>query len=383
MNREERLLERHLHHWRSRGLIGAELESSLRSASSELLRERSTGVLTRALAMLGGLLLLAGLILIIAENWAAIPPSAKLLGWGALHVGLLAGVVGFERRAHAAIAEALALVAGGWVLAGIGLVSQIYQLSSRPPNGVWLWLVLLLPGAWLLKQRAVGVTIFLALVAALTLEVGEADSLVHAAQTESPWLWLGLPLLAASLCQLLPRGGATLAGWSGRWAFSVSQLFLLVFGAVQELSRSDIGRAWLVAAPGLAFALAFPPRVLPGAWRPNGARLILAVSLLPWAIMGARYEPGVLVDQLAVGAAWIAQLAVALLVIRFGAVSGAPEWVNAGYAALLAGVITRYFDFFGNYLEGGAALALTGLLLLVVLYGLESARRRTLHKEAA
>lgn len=83
------------------------------------------------------------------------------------------------------------------------------------------------------------------------------------------------------------------------------------------------------------------------------------------------------------GAAWIFQLGVALLVIRAGARSGSFEWVNAGYAALLAGVTTRYFDFFGNYLEGGTALALTGLLLLVVLYGLESARRRTLRKEAA
>jgi uncharacterized membrane protein len=87
-------------------------------------------------------------------------------------------------------------------------------------------------------------------------------------------------------------------------------------------------------------------------------------------------------DMLAVGLDWIAQLAIAMLVIRMGASAGEREWVNLGYLALLAGVLTRYFDFFGNYLEGGTALALTGLLLLVVVYGLEAARRRTLGKEA-
>lgn len=383
MNREERVLERHLRYWRERGLIGVELEASLRAASAELRRGRPGSVLTRALGTLGGLLLLAGLILIVAENWAAIPAGTKLLGWAAIHTGLLAGAAGFESRGRPALGEALALVASGWMLAGIGLVSQIYQLSSRPANGVWLWLALLLPGAWLLRQRAVAVSIFVALVSALTLEVAADDSPVHAVRADAPWLWLGLPLLAAAACRGLPRRIEALPGWCGRWVFLASQVFLLVFGAAQELDRSDIGGAWLVAAPGLALALAFPGLLLPAPWGANGARLVVLASLLPWTLMGARYDAGGALDQLAVGAAWIVQLGVALLVIRAGARAGALEWVNAGYVALLAGVVTRYFDFFGNYLEGGAALALTGLLLLVVLYGLETARRRTLRKGAA
>jgi uncharacterized membrane protein len=86
-------------------------------------------------------------------------------------------------------------------------------------------------------------------------------------------------------------------------------------------------------------------------------------------------------DEVAIGLSSIAQLAVAILVIRAGARAGSESWVNLAYLALLAGILTRYFDFFRDYLQGGAALALTGSLLLFILYALEKARRRTLRRE--
>ena len=81
--------------------------------------------------------------------------------------------------------------------------------------------------------------------------------------------------------------------------------------------------------------------------------------------------------------AWVAQLAAAILVIRAGARTGSRAWVNLGYLAVLAGVVVRYFDFFGDFLEGGAALALTGVMLLFIVFALEKARRRTLHAQVA
>ena len=119
-----------------------------------------------ALAGLGGGLLLAGLILIIAENWEALHRSLKLGGWALLQLAFLfvAYRLGQLWRDRPALAEAIAFVAGGWVLGGIALVSQIYQLDSRPPNGIWLWLILVLPAAWLLERRAVAAVVFIALL---------------------------------------------------------------------------------------------------------------------------------------------------------------------------------------------------------------------------
>lgn len=385
MTREWKVLERHFRHWREKGLVPAELEVQLRSASDELAKGSAGRVMRTALGGLGGALLLAGLTLVIAENWEVLDRGVKLAGWGILQVGFLFAAYHLGRLFpdRPALAEALTLVAGGWVLAGIALVSQIYHLDARPPNGVWLWLVLVLPAAWLLERRAVSAVVFVALVAGFTLETAQNDSWVHAREASSPWLWLAIPLLAAALASWLPRAASFIGDWVGAWSFVAANFVLLVFGTVQELDRSGLGRAWGLAAPGLLLAVALPERVLPRAWDALTARLVLAATLLPWIVMGSRYERGALLGELAVGLSWIAQLAIAVLVIRAGARGESESWINLGYLALLAGILTRYFDFFGEYLQGGLALALTGGLLLFILYALERARRRTLRVEVA
>jgi hypothetical protein len=224
--------------------------------------------------------------------------------------------------------------------------------------------------------------LFVALVTALSLEVYEADSLIHAPHAETPWLWLAIPLLAGTLVSRLPRPLPELRSWLGLWTFGAGQLFLLVLGASHDLDHSELGAAWVVAAIGLAAALAWPARSLPAAWDATTARLALVLTVLPWLLLGARYDSSGIFDNIAIGAAWVVQLAIAILVVRAGAHAGSHAWINLGYVALLTGVVVRYFDFFGDFLEGGTALALTGFVLLFVLFALERARRRTLAVEA-
>jgi uncharacterized membrane protein len=378
--RDLKVLDKHFARWREAGLVSAELEAQLRAASRDLSR-RSAGTAVRvALACLGGGLLLAGLTLIVAENWQALPRGLKLVGWAALQLTLLLGSDRLARvPGQRALSGALTLVAGGWVLAGIALVSQIYHLDSRPPNGIWLWLALVLPGAWLLERGSAAAVVFVALLTGLFMEAFEKDSWMHATHPDGPWLWLGLPALAGGIVSWLPRPAVLLKRLQGAWVFGASMFFLLVLGAAQELDSSSLGPAWIPAGLGVAALLALPLRLLP--WDPTTSRLFVAGSLVPWVLMGAQYDAGRLPDRLGVGLSWVLQLALAVLVIRAGARGGAESWVNLGYMALLAGIVTRYFDFFGDYLEGGAALALTGVLLLGALWLLARSRRRTLATE--
>jgi uncharacterized membrane protein len=379
VKRELRLLERHFEHWRKAGLLSPDLETGLRQASAELLDRSTSGIVRRALAGLGGGLLLAGLVLLVAENWEGLHRGVKLAGWAALQGALLLLAQDFGRRfpERPFLAEALTFVAGGWALGGIALLSQIYQLDARPPNGIWLWLALVLPAAWLLERRAVAAVVFVAIVAALTLEAGQNDTVFRVARADGPWIWIGLPLLAVALTSCLPGGVGSIREWAGVWIFGAANLFLLAFGAAQHFDRSDLGGGWWLAGPGLLLAFALPARLLPSAWGPSSGRLFFN-ALLPWALIGTRFDGGVLVDQAAIGVAWIAQLALAVLAIHAGARAGSTAWINLGYLALLAGILTRYFDFFGDFLRGGAALAMTGALMLFVLFALEKARRLTL-----
>jgi uncharacterized membrane protein len=377
-------VDRHLARWRAEGLVDEELAARLRASSAAADHAGGSSTVVRtALALLGGLLVLAGLFLVVAENWQLLGRGVKLAGWAVLLVALLAASQEAARRfpGRRALAEAFALIAGGWVLAGIALVGQIYHLDARAPNGIWLWLALVLPAAWLLERRATAVVVFTAIVSGLVLEFGLRDGILHAASVESPWLWLATPLLAGAAASFLPHPWRPLRGWLGAWTFAVGQLFLLVLGATHDLDRTDLGPAAVVAALGLLAAVAIPARVLP--WHALTSRLVLALTLLPWSLLGARYDAGAILDNLGIGLAWLVQIAVAVLLIRAGARSGSRTWVNLGYAAVLAGVVVRYFDFFGAYLEGGAALILTGIVLLFIVYALEKARRRTLVAEAA
>jgi uncharacterized membrane protein len=383
MSRDLKALDKHLRHWRQQGLVDAEMEARLRTSSEDLDRSAVGGVLRTALALLGGALVLAGLTLVIAENWMILHRGVKLAAWAILLAAFVAASQEAARRFpdREALAEAFALVAGGWVLAGIALVAQIYHLNARPPNGIWMWIALVLPAAWLLDRRATAAVVFAALVTALTLEFGEVDSIVHAKSVEGPWLWLAVPLLAGVLVSFFPRPWQPLRGWIGTWTFVAGQFFLLVLGAAQELDETDLGPSAVVAALGLLAGLVLPRRVLP--WDALTSRVLIAGTLLPWSILGKEYERGAIVDGVAVGASWIIQIALAILIIRAGASSASRTWVNLGYAAVLTGVVVRYFDFFGDFLEGGAALVLTGLMLLFVMYALEKARRRTLQAQAA
>jgi len=357
----------------------------MRLASAELDRSRTGTVVRTALGALGAGLLLAGLVLIIAENWAAIPGFVKLGGWAVLQCAFLfladRLAVRFPERLY--LSEAFAFLAGGWVLAGIALVSQIYHLDSRPPNGVWLWLALALPAAAVLRRRATAVVLFAALTAALAMETWTDDSWLHARRAENPWLLLAIPMLGAALVSWLPVAADRLRGGVGAWVFGTAAVCLLSFGARQGFDETSLGGAWLLVAGGFLMALAWPHRCLPAAWDATTARAVLVVSVLPWILIGGQYDGGEMIDIIAVGTAWIAQLGIAILVIRAGARASSTAWVNLGYVALVAGIVTRYFDFFGDYLEGGTALTATGALLLFCVYALEKSRRRTLAGEVA
>jgi len=238
--------------------------------------------------------------------------------------------------------------------------------------------VLVLPMAWVLRTSGTAAALFVAVTAALSAEVGAEDSWLRATRAEGPWLVLAVPIASALLVSLLPPPSRFLRSSVGVWVFGAAQFCLLVLGATQDFDHNTLGRAWLLVGPALLLALARPDRCMPASWDALAARVFLVLSVLPWLLLGAEYERDHLLDLAAVGLAWIVQLLLSVLVIRTGARAGSAAWVNLGYLALVAGILTRYFDLFGEYLEGGLALVATGILLLFVLYVLEKSRRRTL-----
>ncbi len=135
---------------------------------------------SRILSIIGAVLVSAGIILLIASNWDAIPRLVKLAGGLALLGGAHAGgwFVGRDGR-HPRVAEALHLIGSVMFLANIALVGQIYHLSSRTPNAILLWLLGIAPLAWILRSKAQHILTLGVLALWLGLELNERDSLLY------------------------------------------------------------------------------------------------------------------------------------------------------------------------------------------------------------
>ncbi len=108
--------------------------------------------LSRSLGGLGAFVLCFGVILIIASNWNLLSNLTKISMFivllGSCHfTGLYLAKKNYKNSAIF-----LHLLGAGLVIAGIGLVAQIFNLNSNPKNALGLWLIMIAPLAIILKN---------------------------------------------------------------------------------------------------------------------------------------------------------------------------------------------------------------------------------------
>jgi uncharacterized membrane protein len=145
--------------WIQKGIVTEETAKQLSSTYElENLRHESTRLLSAVIFTIGGLLLGGGLISFVAANWEVIPTPIKL----ALIFSALLGLhtVGFWlwhsknwRRLGHALIFCGCLVFG----ANIGLVAQIFHISSNWYGGFGAWALGSLVMAWAIRSWIIGV----------------------------------------------------------------------------------------------------------------------------------------------------------------------------------------------------------------------------------
>jgi uncharacterized membrane protein len=123
--------------WRQAGLIDASTADVLaRDIEANERRSLSFGSI---LAMMAALLFGAAILIFIAANWEAIPRLARV---AALFAIILAGYVGgavLKTRDHAAIGEALWIIAAAAFGGSIALIGQMYHLSGDEASVLITW----------------------------------------------------------------------------------------------------------------------------------------------------------------------------------------------------------------------------------------------------
>jgi hypothetical protein len=316
---------------------------------------------------LGGLLLGAGILLLVAAHWDTLAPLQRFL--------LILVVVGGLHLAGAFLADrapglSAALHACGTVSLGGGifLSGQIFHLAEHWPGGVLLWAVGAGIGWWLLRQwpqAAIGAVLAPAWLAGewmVATEGGRGGAV------------LGSFLVLLALAYLGAEPGSTrypalrrALVWLG--ALGIIPVSVTLVALASSASRADqplpAGLALLgwIAAVGL----------------PVAAGLTLRRSnLVPLAASAAWVVAGTLLASYrgAVPYLWCGVLAVG--VIAWGVHERRAERINLGIAGFALTVLVSYFSDVMDRLGRSASLIGLGLLFLGGGYLLEQTRRRLL-----
>lgn len=393
-----------------RKILGTDAAEALRALAKEQAKEGGALTLASVLGWLGGGAVVLGIILLIGSNWEGIPDFFKLAAFLVLLAGSHGAGFAITRLGlpYERTAAAFHFIGGGLFLAGVGLVAQIYNLHGRPPNGILVWLVSLIPLVILLKSSSLSLLSVFAFVLWAHLESDQSDSILRMQDSFALHLMLELGV------------GVALIGFSAalkRWDAGVASVFrvcgvLILFFAIYTLGfyrhysgRSgwyggDVDRgglmpwiALLLGAAGLAAgARGMAPEspwlrlrllILLGVTLAVGA----GVSLIETGVIGrgeriveqsdfGRWQRYTVAGWTLTVFAWALWFLMGLWCIAWGAKADRKGFVNLGVLAVGAGIITRFFDLVGTLAETGTLFLIGGVVLLATGFGMEKWRRR-------
>lgn len=123
--------------WRQGGLIDAATADILaRDIEANARKSLSFGSI---LAMMAALLFGAAILIFVAANWEAIPRLARVAALFAIILGGYVGGAVLKMRDHAAIGEALWIVAAAAFGGSIALIGQMYHLSGDEASALVTW----------------------------------------------------------------------------------------------------------------------------------------------------------------------------------------------------------------------------------------------------
>jgi hypothetical protein len=355
-------IDKKLGAWQQAGLVTADQAEAIR-AFEEQRSGSAKSWIVGGLGAVGGLAIVGGLISLIAANWNNVPVAAKLLAMGLLLAGALVAALRLDRAGRPLVSDLFLLAHGLLALAAVGLVAQIYNLSSGPWRGLFLCAALAVPAAVVsrrsllsdlpLAYALVGLGLWLDRTRALQEELrGFGGGLFAAA--------LGGAMLLSS--DLLASVHAAASVALRRWGAALAAVSAVAAAGILSVRASHSTR------PTMLFVAAAVAALL-------GTRLFLtrryatlAGTVLTFLLLGTAYaftsaEVGVRFLGFVLFCAACAALAIA------SAQAGSKRLTNAFTLAIAARIVVLFVEVLRSLALTGLGLILTGLVFCAVAWG--------------
>ena len=373
--------ERYLERWVNAGLIDAGTAASIRTYETAKVKAQRLGWPVLFAISLGGVLLAAGILLLVAAHWDKLSPAARftlVLALVALmHVA--GAIVSTRFTILSTVLHAVGTICLG---AGIFLAGQIFHLQEHWPLGVMLWA----SGAWVAwailhdwPQAALAAVLTPAWLA------GEWTEATRGLAGGETILAAGLLSLAITYLTALLPGRRTSVSIALAWIGGLT-LIPAVAAVIQSwIFAGGFGRLlplpWSYHLVGWAAAFLLPVTL---AWRLRGKYVWWNVIAALWvgALSATSLRSHPYSSPSAYSLNQLLQYVICALgsvgLIAWGLKEARKERVNLGIVGFALTVLFFYFSTVMDKLGRSASLIGMGLLFLLGGWLLEKTRRRLL-----
>ena len=394
----------------AKGVLSEEAAAALRAHYGPPQERSAVSLVVAITAVLGALLIGSGIILLLAANWDLFPRAVRtaMAFIPLLTTQALGAFVVLRRMDSMPWRESVALLNSLAVATSIALVSQIYHIPGGAGSFLLTWMLLTLPGMYLLRSAA---ATLLYLTLAMSWTLGERPE-------RWAWGWLLFVLMLPIAVPLIKRGGlrawwlamaamicggillgttASEAHMHGIWIPAFAGYLTLLYVAGVALRPDELHPfRWVgfaaIGVLSLVFAYAWfwegrsiTDATVSGVWASIVCGLVVLAgavasalgfmrrvpvnpfaAVFPWIVLAAY---GLALGALPAAAAVLMNLyvfALAVMALRSGLTRARFAETNAGMLLITALIVMRFFDTDVGFLIRGLAFIAAGVGFLLV-----------------
>ena len=138
----------------SNGILDQNTKEKLQNFAVNYER-KSISSFANSIIFFGGFAIILGITLVISSNWDKISNFTKISSYIALLIGFHISAY-LLRTISPKISQIIYYIIAGYILAGIGLIAQIYNLSSKNGEAYLMWFFMIMPMSLLLRDNRIG-----------------------------------------------------------------------------------------------------------------------------------------------------------------------------------------------------------------------------------
>lgn len=350
---------------------------------AENYERKSISSFTNSIIFFGGFAIILGIILIISSNWDKISDLTKISAYITLLIGFHISAY-LLRIISPKISQIIYFIIAGYILAGIGLIAQIYNLSSKNGEAYLMWFFMIIPMSILLRDNRIGTMAMLGLYFWIIINA-------NINFYNSGYNWQSQIIFITTIFTnmiLIPRISDNLKNSFNQIGFS-GYLFLGITTFLMGFAHDALPKEKLSSIslhPITIAIIVFNVACLTNNFIKNlrdRKNLLDIIQLPEFIIVILNLVPlFIFADhKLSISIAyWIIWFLSCGLMIYRGEIEKNKTLINVGTWCVMIGIIARFFDLVGTMLFKGSMFILFGFVLIFIAYIGEKYRKNLIKK---